>query len=114
MAVVKNLTIDKYTTYEKVFIFLDKNKAPFDLTGYSANSQIRKSYKDAIIAEFSCEVLSPPEDGKILIRLDFSKTANTDPGKYQYDVLLSNPNSNEKIRAVEGLIDLTANITKVP
>lgn len=110
MAVVKNLTVDKYSSFEKMFTFLDKSKTPFDLTGYTATSQIRKYHDEEVVASFSCEVVLPATYGKIILRLGYQDTANTDPGKYLYDVLLTS--NTEKLRAVEGVVEITANITK--
>lgn len=109
MAIVKNITIDKYSTFEKMFSFSDKNKAPFDLTGYSANSQIRKYYSDSVVAEFDCEIVQPPTVGRVILRLDYLDTANVEPGKYLYDILLTS--STERLRAVEGTAEITYNIT---
>lgn len=110
MAIVKNLTIDKYSTYERMFSFLDKNKNPFDLTGYSPKAQIRKYNNENVVAEFTCEILAPTTSGRLILRLNYYDTANTDPGKYSYDILLIS--DTEKLRAVEGIIDLTPNITQ--
>jgi hypothetical protein len=109
MAIVKNITIDKYSSFEKMFSFSDKNKAPFNLTGYSANSQIKKYHNESVVAEFSCEILQPPTLGKVILRMDYLETANVEPGKYLYDVLLTS--STERLRAVEGTVEITLNIT---
>ena len=110
MAIVKNLTVDKYSTFERMFSFLDKNKVPFDLSGYTPVAQIRKATKQEVVAEFQCEILSPSTSGRIILRLGYDDTANTVPGKYSYDVLLVS--SSEKLRAVEGIVEITPNITE--
>jgi len=113
MAVVKNLVIDKYSNYEKIFILYDKNKNPFNLTNYTANSQIRKITDQSVIASFTCSIQSPKTEGKILMRLSYSATANAIPGLYSYDVLLSSTTDpTEKIRAVQGEVEITPNITE--
>ena len=101
---------DRYSSYERMFILLDKNKAPFDLSGYEAKAQIRKYNNQNVVAEFSCNVLDPATSGRIILTLDYTDTANTDPGKYSYDILLISP--TERLRAVEGMIELTPNITE--
>ena len=93
-----------------MFSFLDKNKVPFDLSGYTPIAQIRKSTKQEVVAEFSCEILEPTTSGRLILRLGYDDTANTAPGKYMYDVLLVS--TSEKLRAVEGVIDITPNITE--
>lgn len=111
MAIVKNLTVDRYSTYERMFSFLDKNKNPFDLTGYAAKAQIKKYTSESLIAEFDCSVVQPPTLGRIIVTLDYGITANTDPGKYSYDVLLYS--NSDTVRAVEGTIDITPNVTEL-
>lgn len=113
MAIVRNLVVDKYSNYEKIIALFDKNKNPFDLTNYTANSQIRKVSDLSIVATFTCDIVQPANTGKILISLSYSDTANTIPGLYSYDVLLSSTEDpNEKIRAVQGEVEITANITE--
>lgn len=113
MAIVKNLVIDKYSNFEKLIILYDKNKDPFDLTNYTANSQIRKYSDSSIATSFQCTIVDPPSDGKILINLSYIDTANCVPGMYTYDILLSSTvDSTEKIRAVQGEVEITANVTE--
>lgn len=113
MAIVRNLVVDKYSNFEKVIILYDKNKEPFNLSDYTANSQIRKISDLSIVANFDCEVIQPGNVGKILMTLSYMDTANTKPGLYSYDILLSSiTNPTEKIRALQGEVEITANITE--
>jgi len=111
MAVVKNLTVDQYSTYERTVILLDSNKSPFDLTGYIANSQIRKSHNQEVAATFVCNI-QDAANGTITITLPYSATANISPGKYMYDILIYSSSLGVKTRAVEGTLEITPNITK--
>ena len=72
------------------------------------NAALTHTLED-VIAEFNCHILSPPTSGNMILRLEYSDTANTEPGKYSYDVLLTS--SSDKIRAVEGTVEITPNIT---
>lgn len=113
MAIVRNLSVDKYSNYEKIVSLLDKNKEPFDLTNYTASSQIRKFSDLSIVSSFTCDIVQPANTGKILISLSYSDTANVVPGIYSYDILLSSTiDSSEKLRAVQGEVEITANITE--
>ena len=113
MAIVRNLVVDKYSNYEKIIALFDKNKNPFDLTNYTANSQIRKVSDLSIVATFTCSIVQPANTGKILISLSYMDTANATPGLYSYDILLSSTTDpNEKIRALQGEVEINANITE--
>jgi hypothetical protein len=113
MAIVRNLVVDKYSNFEKIVALYDKNKEPFNLTNYTASSQIRKFTDLSIVTSFTCDIVQPANTGKILISLSYSDTANANPGIYSYDVLLSSTiDPNEKLRAVQGEVEITANITE--
>jgi len=113
MAIIRNLTVDKYSNFEKLVILYDKNKDPFDLSNYTANSQIRKYSDASIAATFTCTIIEPPASGKILLSLSYLDTANCVPGMYTYDVLLSSTTDpTEKLRALQGEVEITANVTE--
>ena len=109
MAIQRNLTIDQYTTWEKMFTFYDLHHLPFDLTDYTPKAQIKKSHGSANVASFVCNVLEPAANGQMLLSLQYNTLANTSPGIYSYDILLSS--ANTKIRAVEGTVNIIGNIT---
>lgn len=109
MAIQRNLTIDQHTTWQKMFTFYDVNHLPFDLTDFTPSAQIKKSSGTANIASFICNVISPAANGQLLLALEYNSLANTSPGIYSYDVLLSS--ANTKIRAVQGTVNIVGNIT---
>lgn len=110
MAVVKNLTIDQYSNWEKTFTLYDQNRNPFNLTNYTAYADIKKYSNTTKIASFACEILPPTANGNIVLSLDYDTLNNIKPGQYQYDVLLVSID-NVKIRAVEGTVTINGNIT---
>jgi hypothetical protein len=110
MAIIKNLTIDKNTNYERTFIFYGVNNSYFNLTGFTANSEIKKDYSSANVeATFACDIQSA--NNKVILTLNHIQLANTKPGKYKYDIILTSSN-NEKVKAVEGSVDIIGTITK--
>lgn len=109
MAIIKNLTIDKNTNYERTVIFYGLNNTPFDLTNFTANSVIKKNYTSNTEAIFICDIISEA-NGKMLLSLNYPQLANTKPGKYKYDIILTSPD-NEKIKAVEGSVDIIETVT---
>ena len=99
----------RYASTEKLFTFYDVNHLPFDLTDYTPTAQIKKSHGSAKVASFVCNVLEPAANGQMLLSLQYNTLANTSPGIYSYDILLSS--ANTKIRAVEGTVNIIGNIT---
>ena len=69
--------------------------SPFDLTGFSARGQVRKSYDAASsVAAFTCSIVEPPSSGKVKVYMPHATTAGIPCGKkysdsqssYVYDV----------------------------
>ncbi len=110
MALTKNLFVDQYSNWEKTLTLYDQNHNPFDLTNYTASCHIRKYTNTSKIAEIQCEVLNPPTLGKILLSLSYEDLLDIKAGIYQYDILLIS-SDDVKIRALQGNIDISGNIT---
>lgn len=111
MAIVKNIYVDQNSNWEKTFTLYDQNHSPFNLSGYTPYAQIRKYPQTDVIAEFSCEVLNPPTLGKLVLSLDYDTVSEIKEGKYLYDILLV-ASDNIQIRAVEGTVEISGNITE--
>ena len=112
MAIIKNLTIDQYSNWEKTFTLYKQNREPFDLTNYTAKADIKKHANTQKLASFECTVLSPKENGNILLSLNYDSLVDIKEGEYEYDILLTSTiDNNVKIRAVEGSIVINGNVT---
>jgi hypothetical protein len=89
----------------------DVNGEAFNLSTYSASSQMRKSYYSSnAAATFTVTTGADPSLGVITISLDSANTANVYPGRYLYDVYLSSGNS--RVRVLEGIVNVTPQVTK--
>jgi hypothetical protein len=84
----------------------------FDLTGYTASSQMRKSYYSSnAAATFSVSTGKDASLGTITMSLDSANTANIYPGRYVYDVYVTN--GDARVRVLEGIINVTPQVTKL-
>lgn len=91
----------------------DVSGEAFNLTTYSAYSQMRKSYYSSnAAATFSVSTGVEPSLGIITMSLDSANTANIYPGRYVYDVYVSNDSG--RVRVLEGIINVTPQVTKSP
>jgi len=110
MGTVTNLYIDQGTTYNAIVQVFDDDDNPFNLTGYTANAQIRKNYAASTVsAEFTANVLSV-SNGTITLSLTPSQTANLKYGRYVYDVeITSNTNI---LRPIEGIVVVYPQVTR--
>lgn len=110
MATINNLYIDQGTTFSVQIQVFDSLGDPLDITGYTANSQIRKSYASTSATEtFSADVTNP-SNGVITLSLTAAQTANLRYGRYVYDVEIVN---NDVIyRASEGIVTVYPEVTR--
>jgi len=109
MATKANITIDQGTTFSTVISLADDEDVAVDLTGYTANSQIRKHYSSSNSQSFS--ITLGGTSGTISLSLTSTQTSNLTPGRYVYDVELTS-GSNVVSRIVEGIVTVTPEVTR--
>tara|TARA_Y100000592_G_scaffold99417_1_gene175339 strand:- start:282 stop:620 length:339 start_codon:yes stop_codon:yes gene_type:complete len=106
---VHNITVNQGTTFE-----LDLNvegtqtNAPKDLTGYSVSADLKKTYTSKTKIAFGATI-STPSEGVIQVSLASTVSAEIKPGRYVYDVRVTNP--AETLRVVEGTALVRAGVT---
>lgn len=109
MATKANLVIDQGTTYSTDLNLTDENGDALDLSGYSANSQIRKHYTSSNSVAFTVSVNAVA--GVITLSLNANQTSNLTSGRYVYDVEIADA-SNTISRIVEGIVTVTPQVTR--
>lgn len=91
----------------------DVSGVAFNLVNYTATSQMRKSYYSSnAAATFSVSTGEDPALGVITMSLDSANTANVYPGRYVYDVYVTS--GEARVRVLEGIINVTPQVTKTP
>ena len=110
MAAFTELTIEKGATFSTTINVEDSNGDAINLTGYTANSQIRKSYYSTTANTFTPTVTSNAI-GEITISMTAANTANLSAGRYVYDLLITAPNTT-KTRVVEGIVIVLPQVSK--
>ena len=81
-----------------------------NLTGYTASSQIRKSYYSSIANNFTTTVTGTA-NGEITLSMTAANTGLLTPGRYLYDLLITAPGGT-KTRVVEGIVTVTPGVTQ--
>ena len=109
MAVYANFSVDSGISFTTTITVEGLNGLIFDLTGYTARGQIRKTYLSTTAVDFITEINEPTE-GKLILHLSAPTTAAMKPGRYQFDVEIF----SEAIvmRVVEGQIEVNPRITR--
>ena len=98
---VQNLTINARESFSRDLDILSADgTGGVDLTGYTANSHLRKHTDSGLTAVIAVGITSATK-GKINISIASTITTNIKPGRHVYDILLTKPNGN-KLIAVEG------------
>jgi hypothetical protein len=110
MAAITNFYIDTGSTFGAIITVKGSDGLPLNLTGYTVDSYIRKSYASKTHIDFHAQVYSAI-GGQIRLSLSSDDTIGIKPGRYMYDVEIAN-SLGERLRVSEGIIIFTPQITK--
>lgn len=109
MATKANLVVDQGSTFSTDLTLTDENGDPLELSGYTANSQIRRWYTSSnVSASFSTSI--NVNTAVITLSLTPNQTSNLVFGRYVYDVEISD--GYEVSRIVEGVVTVTPQVTR--
>lgn len=109
MASKANIIIDQGATFNTDLSLTDEYGDGLDLTGYTANSQMRKWYTSSNAAATFTAVVNTAT-AAITLSLTANQTSNIASGRYVYDVEISNGNTVSRI--VEGIVTVTPQVTR--
>lgn len=109
MASKVHIVIDQGSDFTSDFLMQDNLGDVINLTGYSANAQIRKWYTSTNSVSFSTAVNTTTSI--VTLSLTANQTANIVSGRYVYDVELTDTNGI-KSRVVEGYVTVTPEVTR--
>jgi len=110
VAIKGNIVIDQYADFTAQVDLDAANNAPLDLTDYTVQGSMKKSYASTANVQFTGEVLET-SNGIIEISLTSTQTGNITPGRYVYDVIIIDGVSNTVSRVVEGIATVTPGIS---
>lgn len=109
MAIKSNIIVDQGTDYSTVIEIKDDNGVAVDISGYTANAVIRKTYSSSNSVAFSTSVDGTA--GKITLTLSANASSNLVAGRYVYDVVTTNLLS-KKARVIEGIVTIAPSVTR--
>lgn len=111
MAIYANLSIDQGATFTSIVSVKNPDGFAFNLTGYTVDGQVRKSYFSTTSIPFDI-VISNASAGTISIELSAATTAAMKPGRYVYDIMITNTSTGEVIRVIEGQVEVNPGVTR--
>ena len=110
MAAYTELNIEQYATFSTTVNVEDVQGDAINLSGYTAASQIRKSYYSSTANTITATVTGIA-NGEITLSMTAANTANLTPGRYLFDLVITAPDTS-KTRVVEGIVNVLAGVTK--
>jgi len=111
MAVYANISIDQGSDFTSTVTVEGSDGVVFNLTGYTARGQIRKSYTSTTAINFTAAINSPSQ-GAIQLTLTAAQTRAMKAGRYLYDVEVVQTSTSKVIRVVEGQAEINPSITR--
>lgn len=109
---VSNLVINAGVDFTQTFTLESSfENYPIDLGTHTVESQMRKWSGSSSATTFTCTILEPESAGKIQLSLTPEQTVNLKPGRYIYDVVVTDE-FDIKQRVVEGMVLVTEGVTR--
>jgi hypothetical protein len=110
VAAYTEINLEAYATFSTTVNVEDSQGGAVNLAGYSAASQIRKSYYSTSANNFTATITGTA-NGEITLSMTAANTANLTPGRYLYDLVITSPEGT-KTRVVEGIVNVLAGVTQ--
>lgn len=110
MAAKYNLVIDQGTTFSATLNVTDEFGNAVDMGGYEASGQLRKVYSSVNAVSFECSINAVA--GEVTIGLAANTTSTMEDGRYVYDVEITETETGEVSRIIEGLVTVTPSVTR--
>lgn len=83
----------------------------YDTTNRSFFCDVRKVYSSEVAFSANCTP-TPGFTNSIDLLIESDKTANLDPGKYQYDILMADEINDFQEKILEGLMIIVSSATR--
>jgi hypothetical protein len=110
VAAFTELLIEQGATFSTTVNVEDTAGAAINLYGYTASSQMRKSYY-ATSNTVITSTITGNANGEITLSMTAANTANLTPGRQVFDLLIASP-TGVKTRVVEGVIVISPGVTQ--
>jgi hypothetical protein len=109
---VTNLVINSGTDFKQSFnLQSTDSESPLNLTGYEVNAQLRKWSGSSTAISFLTTIVNPPSLGQLFLELSSLDTESIKPGRYVYDVLLTDQ-YDIRTRVIEGMVLVREGVTR--
>ena len=111
MAAYVEITIEQGANLTSTVTVSDTQGDAINLSTYSASAQLRKSYYSSKANTLSA-IITGNANGQITLSMTAANTANLTPGRYVYDLKITNSVDNSVTRVVEGTAVVLPSVTR--
>ena len=111
MAAYLEITIEQGANLTSTVTVSDTQGEAVNLTTYSAAAQIRKSYYSSS-ANTLTATITGNANGQITLSMSAANSAALTPGRYVYDLIITNSVDNSVTRVVEGTAVVLPSVTR--
>ena len=111
MAAYLEITIEQGANLTSTVTVSDTQGDAINLSTYSASAQIRKSYYSSSANTLSA-IITGNSNGQITLSMTAANTALLTPGRYVYDLIITNSVDNSVTRVVEGTAVVLPSVTR--
>lgn len=110
MAAYTEILIEQGSTFSTTVNVEDTVGAAINLFGYSASSQMRKSFYAASNTIIT-STITGNANGEITLSMTAANTAALTPGRQVFDLIITSP-TNVVTRVIEGVIVISPGVTR--
>jgi molybdopterin-binding protein len=111
LAAYVEITIEQGANLTSTVTVSDTQGDAINLSTYSAAAQLRKSYYSSTANTLSA-IITGNANGQITLSMTAANTANLTPGRYVYDLKITNSVDNSVTRVVEGTAVVLPSVTR--
>ena len=111
MAAYLEITIEQGANLTSTVTVSDTQGDAINLSTYSASAQIRKSYYSSS-ANTLTATITGNANGQITLSMSAANSAALTPGRYVYDLIITNSVDNSVTRVVEGTAVVLPSVTR--
>ncbi len=104
-----NITIEKGADHASTFTITNADGTAYDLNNQSAVAKLKKFPASTTSYSFSASLIVAT--GKVTISMGNTVTNALDPGRYYYDIVLTNNSTSKKTRVIEGMALVTPSVS---
>tara|TARA_Y100000996_G_C22427523_1_gene604161 strand:- start:155 stop:487 length:333 start_codon:yes stop_codon:yes gene_type:complete len=104
-----NITIEQGADFTATFTIANNDSSVYNLYSSTAIARLRKHHSSTKSYDFTTTITIAT--GKVRLDMSDEVTSTLEPGRYYYDILLTNTSSGLKTRVIEGMAMVSGGIS---